>query len=47
MYHFRRELAPYIGVTWHRLLGETANRVDDRGGDIDSSAWVVGLRFWF
>ena len=47
MYHFRRELAPYVGVSWHRHLGETANRIESEGGDIDSAAFVAGLRFWF
>ena len=47
MYHIRREFAPYIGVTWSRKLGETANRVENAGGDIDSTAVVAGVRFWF
>lgn len=47
MYQIRRELAPYVGVSWHRHLGETANRIENEGGDIDSAAFVVGLRFWF
>lgn len=47
MYQIRRELAPYVGVSWHRHLGETANRIESEGGDIDSAAFVVGLRFWF
>lgn len=47
LYHIRRELAPYIGVSWHRHLGETANRIESEGGDIDSAAFVAGLRFWF
>lgn len=46
-YQIRRELAPYIGVSWTRLLGETANRIEDRGGDIDSAAFIAGVRFWF
>lgn len=47
LYHIRRELAPYIGVSWHRYLGETANRIKSEGGDVDSAAYVAGLRFWF
>jgi len=47
MYHIRREFAPYLGVTWSRQLGETANRVEDAGGDISASAVVAGIRFWF
>jgi copper resistance protein B len=47
MYHFYRELAPYIGVTWNRKIGETAHNIDKEGGDVDSAAFVAGLRFWF
>lgn len=47
MYHIRRELAPYVGLSWHRHLGETANLIENEGGDIDSAAFVAGLRFWF
>lgn len=47
IYQIRRKLAPYIGVSWTRLLGETANRIEDRGGDIDSAAFIAGVRFWF
>lgn len=47
MYHIRRELAPYLGVTWNRKVGETASRIDDEGGDISSAGMVAGLRFWF
>jgi len=47
LYHFRREFAPYLGATWSRKIGETANRIDDSGGDVDSGAIVAGLRFWF
>lgn len=47
MYHFRREFAPYIGVSWTRKLGETGHNIDKQGGDVDSAALVAGLRFWF
>jgi copper resistance protein B len=47
MYHFSREFAPYAGVTWNRKVGETAHNIDKEGGDVDSSAFVAGLRFWF
>ncbi|NIQ96376.1 MAG: copper resistance protein B [Desulfuromonadales bacterium] len=47
MYHVRRELAPYLGATWSRKIGETAHMVDKAGGDVDSGAVVAGLRFWF
>ncbi|WP_051564533.1 copper resistance protein B [Desulfovermiculus halophilus] len=47
MYHLRREFAPYVGVTWNRKVGETAHNIDKEGGDVDSAAFVAGLRFWF
>ena len=47
MYHFRREFAPYVGVTWNRKIGETGHNIDKEGGDVDSAAIVAGLRFWF
>jgi copper resistance protein B len=46
-YEIRREFAPYIGVSWHRKLGETADLADDEGGDIDVISFVVGVRVWF
>jgi copper resistance protein B len=42
-YEIRRELAPYIGVTWRRAFGHTADLVDD-ASDL---ALVAGLRVWF
>jgi copper resistance protein B len=46
-YEIRREFAPYIGVSWHRKLGETADLADDEGEDIDVISFVVGARVWF
>ncbi|HKK17809.1 MAG TPA: copper resistance protein B [Opitutales bacterium] len=46
-YEIRRKFAPYIGVSWESALGETANRIEKRGGDPDTTAFVAGVRFWF
>lgn len=46
VYQVRRELAPYVGITWSRLLGETAHNVRHEGGELDSAAVVIGLRYW-
>jgi copper resistance protein B len=43
-YDWRRELAPYIGVQWVRLFGETA---DLAGGDQSDTQLIAGLRAWF
>lgn len=46
-YEFRREFAPYIGVSWKRQFGNTAGLTRAEGGDIDNLAFVAGVRFWF
>ena len=45
-YEFRRELAPYLGVSWHRRLADTAELARDQGRPVDDVALLVGLRFW-
>jgi copper resistance protein B len=46
-YEIRRELAPYIGVTWARKFGETADLAELAGEEADDSQLVVGIRAWF
>lgn len=46
-YEIRREFAPYIGVSWKRKLGETADLAEKAGADTDATAFVAGIRFWF
>lgn len=46
-YEFRRELAPYLGVSWERKLGETARLADAAGRDRGGFRFVAGLRTWF
>jgi len=46
-YEIRREFAPYIGVTWQRLYGDTADLARAEGEDIDGTAVVAGVRMWF
>lgn len=46
-YEVRRELAPYVGVTWSRRFGETRS-LAAQAGDVDSGARVVaGVRLWY
>ncbi len=46
-YEIRHRFAPYIGVHWKRLLGETAS-LARRGGERNETVGVVfGLRLWF
>jgi len=46
-YEIRRELAPYIGVTWNRKFGKTAELADRAGEDASGARVVAGLRLWF
>lgn len=46
-YEIRRELAPYIGVSWLRKVGETADIARRKGEEADDLSFVLGLRLWF
>ena len=46
-YEIRREFAPYIGVTWNRTYGKTADYANDEGEDRSEARLVLGVRLWF
>ena len=46
-YEIRREIAPYIGVTWARQYGETARLAREEAETTDSLALVAGLQLWW
>ncbi len=46
-YEIRKEFAPYLGISWTRLLGETADFARKEGDDFDNLSFVVGIRMWF
>jgi copper resistance protein B len=46
-YEIRREFAPYIGVSWSRKIGDTADLAETEGEDIDNLSFVVGVKVWF
>ena len=46
-YEFRREIAPYVGVTWHRKYGGTADFAATDGEATAHTRMVAGLRIWF
>ncbi|QLG91892.1 copper resistance protein B [Pseudomonas yamanorum] len=46
-YEIRREFAPYIGVTWNRAYGKTAEYASAEGDDRSNLRWVLGVRLWF
>lgn len=46
-YHLRREFAPYIGISWSRKIGETADFAEAEGEDTSVTSFVAGVRMWF
>ena len=46
-YEIVREFAPYIGVTWSRAYGNTADMARDEGEDVGEARFVAGIRLWF
>jgi copper resistance protein B len=46
-YEIRRELAPYVGVTWNRTWGRTADYARAAGEPTGGARLVTGLRLWF
>ena len=46
-YEVRREFAPYVGVSWRRAFGDTADLAEEEGDEIERVSVVAGLRFWF
>ncbi|MFT0625562.1 copper resistance protein B, partial [Ectopseudomonas guguanensis] len=46
-YEIVRQFAPYVGVSWSRSYGNTADMVRDEGGDVDEARFVAGIRMWF
>lgn len=46
-YEVRREFAPYIGVTYDRSFGRTADFARAAGEDVEATSFVIGLRAWF
>jgi copper resistance protein B len=46
-YEFTRRFAPYVGIVRERLFGRTADFREARGGEVDDTRFVIGLRTWF
>ena len=46
-YEWRRELAPYAGVTWSRKWGKTADFAEAAGESDNEARFVTGVRVWF
>jgi copper resistance protein B len=46
-YEFRREIAPYFGVSWTRRFGDSADFAEAAGEDPNEVEFVAGIRLWF
>jgi copper resistance protein B len=46
-YEFRREFAPYLGVSWVKRFGDTADLARAAGEEDDEISLVAGFRLWF
>lgn len=46
-YEIRREFAPYVGVSWTRAFGNSADLLRDEGQGVSDTRLVAGLRAWF
>jgi len=46
-YEITRQLAPYVGVEWADVFGQTRDLAEEAGGSSSETRWVAGLRFWF
>ena len=46
-YEIRRELAPYVGVTWSRTFFQTADLARAAGRNVNDARLAAGVRLWF
>lgn len=46
-YEITREFAPYIGINYESLLGDTRDLAEEDDEETSDTQLVVGLRFWF
>jgi len=46
-YELKREFAPYVGVTYGRKFGGTADYAKALGQDDSETSFIVGVRAWF
>ncbi|MEZ5984088.1 MAG: copper resistance protein B [Parvularculaceae bacterium] len=46
-YEINRQFAPYVGVSWTRSVGETADFLRADGEDPGAVSFVAGVRLWF
>lgn len=46
-YEWQRKFAPYVGVSWTNLFGDTRDAVVGTGREVSEFGALAGLRFWF
>ncbi len=46
-YEFRREIAPYIGIAWQKLFGDTADFARADNARTFNLSLISGIRLWF
>ncbi|MEM9209219.1 MAG: copper resistance protein B [Pseudomonadota bacterium] len=46
-YELRRKIAPYIGINWTRLGGNTADFARANGQSVEHTSFIAGLRLWY
>jgi copper resistance protein B len=46
-YEFRREFAPYVGVTWNRKFFGTGDLAEAAGEETSAARLALGVRVWF
>jgi copper resistance protein B len=46
-YRIAEPFAPYVGVSWDRLLGRTARLARDAGNGVEATSLVLGVRSYF
>jgi len=46
-YLINRQIAPYVGVNYEKLLGDTADIAEDADEETSETQLVAGVKFWF
>ncbi|MDX1492862.1 MAG: copper resistance protein B [Longimicrobiales bacterium] len=46
-YEIVREFAPYVGISWTRRFGDTADLARAAGGSVSEANFVAGLKWWY
>lgn len=46
-YEIEREFAPYIGVSWSKKFGKTADMAEHHGEKTQDTQFLVGIKAWF